>query len=443
MTAPRSFDDETEGDVAGGAPEFGPRLVLVVSVAGGEERIVPLVDGETIVIGRGVDCRVRVDAPSVSKRHATFASSADTVTVNDLGSRNGTKLRGSPIKGPTSIGLGEQVQVGPATIAVIALGQRRAEANADFSERLVVADPSMRNVFTLARRVATMITSVLVIGETGSGKEVVVETIHQASPRARGPFICVNCAAIADSLAEAELFGYEKGAFTGADRAKVGLLEAASGGTLFLDEVGEMSAASQAKLLRVLEAKSFMRVGGTASIPFDARVIAATNRDLETTARDGAFRQDLYYRLAGFVLRIPPLRERKVEIAMFAGMFLHEFASRIQETRPQLSTEALERLQHHGFPGNVRELRNAMEHAFVLATGGVVGPEHLPPSIRDGGQSLPGRSQLEVTERKSIEDALAASGGNHTHTAERLGISRRTLLHKMAKYRLGKYARGM
>ncbi len=397
MTAPRSFDDETEGDVAGGAPEVGPRLVLVVSVAGGEERIVPLVDGETIVIGRGVDCRVRVDAPSVSKRHATFASSADTVTVNDLGSRNGTKLRGSPIKGPTSIGLGEQVQVGPATIAVIALGQRRAEANADFSERLVVADPSMRNVFTLARRVATMITSVLVIGETGSGKEVVVETIHQASPRARGPFICVNCAAIADSLAEAELFGYEKGAFTGADRAKVGLLEAASGGTLFLDEVGEIPIELQSKLLRVLQEREVERVGDTKAQRVDVRLVAATNRDLKACVEAGTFRADLYYRLSVFPVLIPPLRERRSDIVPLFEHFLAKALQKLGRRFIPLTPENASAIEAYPWPGNVRELENVVERAAILSVDGILRLDAVLPEVEaEEALAPPSRSSMAL-----------------------------------------------
>ena len=440
MPSSGSYDDATEDDVPSLRAEE-PRLVLLVSVGGIEDRLVPLVDGQPVVVGRAADCLVRVDAASVSKRHADFTLSGDTITLRDLGSHNGTKLRGTPIVGATTLAFGDEVQIGPATVAAVAIGKRGGTSSTwEPSARLVVADPAMRQTFVLARRVAAMPTSVLLIGETGVGKEVVVETIHESSPRARGPFVCVNCAALAESLVEAALFGHERGAFTGADRTKAGLLETASGGTLFLDEIGEMSLVSQAKLLRVLESRSFMRVGGTTPIPFDARVVAATNRDLEALARAGEFREDLYYRLAGFVLRIPPLRERKEEISIFARMFLREFASRIQERPPQLSPEALERLRQHAFPGNVRELRNAMEHAFVLATGGVVQPEHLPTSIRDGNQVASVRSQLEVTERKGLEDALAATGGNHTHAADRLGISRRTLLHKMAKYRLGKYA---
>ncbi len=435
------FDDSTEDDVQGLLPAEEPRLVLLVSVAGVEDRLVPLVSGQPVIVGRAADCTVRVDAPSVSKRHAAFTLSGDTLTLRDLGSHNGTKLRGTPIAATITLAVGDEVQIGPATLAAVAIGKRSGDsATWEPSERLVVADPAMRQTFMLARRVAAMPTSVLVIGETGVGKEVVVATIHEASPRSRGPFVCVNCAALTESLVEAALFGHEKGAFTGADRAKAGLLETAAGGTLFLDEIGEMSLVSQAKLLRVLESRSFMRVGGTSPIPFDARVVAATNRDLEASARTGDMREDLYYRLAGFVLRIPPLRERKDEISIFARMFLRELAFRIQERPPQLSPEAIERLRQHSFPGNVRELRNAMEHAFVLATGGVVQPEHLPPSIRDGDKVAFPRSRLELTERKGVEDALVATAGNHTHAAERLGISRRTLLHKMAKYRLGKYA---
>ncbi len=308
---------------------------------------------------------------------------------------------------------------------------------------LVVGDPAMAKVFQLARKVAAAPTTVLILGETGVGKEVVAEQVHRQSPRASGPFVRLNCGSLPETLLESELFGHEKGAFTGADRRKLGYVEAAHGGTLFLDEVGELSAAMQTRLLRVLEDRKFMRVGGREEISSDLRVLAATNRNLEDEVAAGRFRQDLFFRLSAFVIRIPPLRERTVELELLADLFARQLARRMNSAPPRITPAAMEILRRHRWPGNVRELRNAMEHALVVVEGGVLDVEDLPESVRAGAQAAPPalggamREQIAELERRNIEEALEAEGGNQTRAAKRLGISRRALQYKLEKIRKG------
>jgi DNA-binding NtrC family response regulator/pSer/pThr/pTyr-binding forkhead associated (FHA) protein len=310
---------------------------------------------------------------------------------------------------------------------------RRAPAPA--VSGVVVADPGMVRVFELVRKVAAAPTTVLILGETGVGKEVVAEQIHRLSARAAGPFIRLNCASLPESLLESELFGHERGAFTGADRRKLGYVEAAAGGTLFLDEIGELALTMQARLLRVLEDHRLTRVGGREEIAVDVRVLAATNRDLEAEVAAGRFRQDLYFRLAAFVVRVPSLRERPSELELLAELFARQQAQRLGIATPSLSVAALDRLRKHSWPGNVRELRNAIEHAVLLAENGVVDAGHLPDSVGRGPTPVgPMKGQIADVERRSILDALDAEGGNQSRAARRLGISRRALLYKMEKY---------
>jgi two-component system, NtrC family, response regulator AtoC len=316
----------------------------------------------------------------------------------------------------------------------------------------VLKSDSMRRLYRLAERAAAGpaaggLITVLVLGETGTGKEVLASWMHRRSPRANGPFVCINCAALTETLLESELFGHEKGAFTGAGAAKPGLLETASGGTMFLDEIGEMNAALQTKLLRALESREVMRVGGRAPRSIDVRFIAATNRELEADIASKRFRQDLYFRLNGITLTIPPLRERIDDISPLARRFLAQ-ASRVAARRPpRLSAEALELLQAYSWPGNVRELRNVMERALVLCDGGEINVEHLPvDKLRlermvatavsnatetstapdDGGDGDP--------ERKRILGAMAEFGGNQTRVAAKLGIARGTLISRLERY---------
>jgi DNA-binding NtrC family response regulator len=311
---------------------------------------------------------------------------------------------------------------------------------------VVIGDPITRALHAQAERVAQSTLSVLLLGETGSGKEVLAQSIHRASPRADGPFIALNCAALTESLLESELFGHEKGAFTGALQARPGLFEAAAGGTLFLDEIGDMPLSTQVKLLRVLEDRHVVRVGGRTPIAVDARFIAATHRDLEDEAERGAFRQDLYFRLAGITLDVPPLRARTGEIAELAQLFARRAGADLgRSPTPTLAPETLALLLRHRWPGNVRELRNVIERAVVLATGPSLLPEHLPTKLRATAHSVPPpaeapREQLKrdmaAIEKQHISDALDRAGGNQTLAAELLGISRRTLVSRVSEYDL-------
>jgi two-component system response regulator AtoC len=293
---------------------------------------------------------------------------------------------------------------------------------------VIAADPATRALHAQATRAAASPISVLVLGETGTGKEVMARLVHRLSPRAAGPFVGVNCAALSASLLESELFGHEKGAFTGAVEARAGLFEAADRGTLFLDEVGELPPTAQVKLLRVLEERSVLRVGARVARSVDFRLVSATNRDLEAEVAAGAFRQDLFFRLNGFTLTLAPLRERTSEIAVLARAFLKQAAPRYGRAEvPGISAEAIAALERHAWPGNLRELRNVIERALVLCDGEAVLPAHLPEKIA-GAPGLPAARQHE---RRRILDALELCAGNQSRAAKMLGISRRTLVTRL------------
>jgi two-component system response regulator AtoC len=313
----------------------------------------------------------------------------------------------------------------------------------DTRDGVIVADAAMVQVFQLARKLAAVQTTVLILGETGVGKEVIAEQIHRWSARAEGPFVRLNCASLPETLLESELFGHERGAFTGADRRKIGYLEGAQGGTLFLDEIGELPLTVQVKLLNVLENREVRRLGGTQPSPIDVRVLSATHRDLQSEVAEGRFREDLYYRLSAFSLNVPPLRERQTEVALLGEMFARESARRAGQPPPVLEPSAIAAMVRHPWPGNVRELKNAMEHAVVLAEHGRIVAENLPESVRRREAPLASsptagtvKDKLADLERRSIEEALGAENGNQTRAARRLGMSRRALIYKIEKYGL-------
>jgi DNA-binding NtrC family response regulator len=306
---------------------------------------------------------------------------------------------------------------------------------------LISRSPSMHRVTELLERVAPSSASVLITGESGSGKDFVAQTLHELSGRARAPFVAVNCPAIPETLLESELFGHERGAFTGALTERAGLFEHAAGGTLFLDEITEMSPGLQAKLLRVLETRRFRRVGGSEEKLADLRIVAATNRDPERAVREGRLREDLYYRLNVFHLQMPPLRERREDIAPLAARFVAFYAEQNQRTVEGLSHEAMVVLERYAWPGNVRELRNAIERAVVLARGSVVELGDLPQRIArplvviERGKA--GVEPLEEIERRAILAALENFAQNKTHAARALGISLKTLHNKLKRYATG------
>ncbi len=291
---------------------------------------------------------------------------------------------------------------------------------------IVGESPAIQKLLQMVARVAPQDTSVLVLGESGTGKELVALALHRLSPRLEKPFIAINCAALADTLLESELFGHEKGAFTGAVAQKKGKLEMAEGGTVFLDEVGELAPPLQAKLLRVLQQREFDRVGGTRTLKLNVRVIAATNRDLAAEVRRGAFREDLYHRLNVVALRVPPLRERPGDILPLARYFLNQACARCRRRVVGISPEAERYLAAYVWPGNVRELENAIERAVVLGQSDVLLPEDLPETILDAAAvaAVPGALQTSVTQtkRELIRAAWRESGGDHNRAAARLKI---------------------
>jgi DNA-binding NtrC family response regulator len=294
------------------------------------------------------------------------------------------------------------------------------------------------------RSVASSNATVLLLGETGTGKELFAQMIHQASQRAKGPFMAVHCAAIPANLLESELFGHEKGAFTGANERRVGRFESADGGTLFLDEIGEIDATTQVKLLRFLETRSVERLGSHKPIALDLRLVCATNRDLQQMVRDGKFREDLFYRLSVVPLRLPPLRERQDDVPLLLAHYLERFAKENGVPPAKLSPEAEAILVRYAWPGNIRELRNASENLAVLRAGKVVAPADLDPRFTQAplpSTSAPGALAVlpnmldrEQNEKQLLKQALSTAGGNRTKAAELMGISRRTLHRKLLQW---------
>jgi DNA-binding NtrC family response regulator len=313
----------------------------------------------------------------------------------------------------------------------------------DLGSSFIGESPEFRRLLKLIELVAPSDGTVLITGETGAGKERVAKLIHARSPRRFRPFVVVECATLQESLLESELFGHERGAFTGADRGKPGLFEVANGGTIFLDEIGEVSPATQIKLLRVLDSSTFRHVGGTAEIHVDVRILTATNRDVSSMVRQGLFREDLFYRLSTITVEVPPLRARGADVELLALQFVATLNERFGSSK-RISEEALQMLRRHNWPGNVRELLHVVEAAMVLCEGNCILPEHLPATFRNSraavasgfspnGASLP---TLEQAEREHIRLALEASNGHRGNAARILGISERNLYRKLHEHGL-------
>src|SRR5450432_1284913 len=414
-----------------------------------------------VTIGRDAASTIHIDDPAVSRRHAILRV-GETLEIEDLGGANGTFVRHTAQAEPgndtvhinirqflrqkASLVVGDCLLFG--TACVVLRHVPRVEIP-DLAPGVIVRDPAMRTLYADAARVARATINVLLLGETGVGKEVLARAIHAHSPRAKGPFLGVNCGALAESLLESELFGSEKGAFTGA-LARAGLFEAANGGTVFLDEIAELSLGMQAKLLRVLEERTVTRLGATRPRPIDVRFLSATNRDVDADSQEGRLRQDLYFRLNGVSLLIPPLRDRPQDIEALAASFLSAVC-RDLERAPGLaiSPAALDLLRRHAWPGNVRELRNVIERAAVMCTESTILPEHLPPSVRaavrgDQGRTLPEttssarhglhpdlQAEMKSVERSKILEALERCQGNQSEAARQLGMPRRTLVSRL------------
>jgi two-component system response regulator AtoC len=496
-------------------PPAEPRIELVVRTRDASKSI-PVEAGKVLGVGRGEENAIRLECASVSRAHLELHPAREGLEVEDLGSSNGTilirgNLDGTPGSGQEQLvpherslmRVGDALRVGSALLSLQA--KRRSLIPTKITARSVggpriMNDPAVKQAYELITRGAATEITVLILGETGAGKEAMAETVHQRSPRKDGPFLLLNCAALSETLLESELFGHEKGAFTGAHTAKAGLLESTAGGTVFLDEIGELALGTQAKLLRVLEERSVMRVGATKSRRIDVRFVTATNRDLTREVRAGRFRGDLYYRISGLVVRIPPLRERLTEIEPLARHFLTDFSGQMGQPAPELAPGALEALLGYEWPGNVRELKNVMERAVLIAGTGAITREHVLPepslfsdAAGAGGllamgddldestqviarprelggapglsrrrslrapDSLRGRSgapdssrgrstppstangrdtSSEDEKRDRLVRALESCGGNQTRAAEMLGISRRTLINRLDRWKL-------
>jgi len=454
--------------------------VLLVSCATGVS-VVTLADQETFVLGRGAEADVVVDDDSVSRRHAVLRL-RPRMTVEDLGSTNGSTADGAPVRPgtPARIGVGSVLELGSTTIVLHrahGFGAAMAEARpaavraARPDDAPVVFDPAMRRLYALLDVIAPSPLAVLVLGETGVGKEVFAKALHERSLRAGAAFLQINCAALPESILEAELFGFEKGAFTGAVQAKPGLFEAADGGTVFLDEIGELPPTTQAKLLRVLEGGEVMRLGSVKPKHVDVRFVSATNRDLRSRIVQDLFRADLFFRLNGVSVTLPPLRQRPTDIVPLARLFARRLAERLERPEPALSPDAEAALGRYGWPGNVRQLRNVVERAVVMGAGGAIQEEHLllseevdlPASQRhdtaplapvSSSSSAQPRSTMDrrVTrppavgavdeEKRRVEGALAQAAGNQSLAARLLGISRQTLINRLDEYGIPRPRKG-
>ncbi len=450
----------------------GEAIYQLVIVSGEQITTFVLPRAGDVTIGRDAAAALHIDDPSVSRRHAVLRV-GPRLEIEDLGGANGTFLRQKPCRDPdagndtlhvtvkqllsrkASLAIGDCLLFGTTSVVLGRvprvtlpdLGSAQSPS-ASGSADVVTRDPCMQAVYAEAARAARSNISVLLLGETGVGKEVLARAIHAHSPRAKGPFIGVNCAALADSLIESELFGSERGAFTGAV-GRAGLFEAANGGTLFLDEVGELPLPTQAKLLRVLEDRAVVRLGSTQARPLDVRILAATNRDAAADSRQGRLRADLYFRLNAVSLLIPPLRDRPREIGALATAFLGAACGDLEQTPAfTLSAAALERLMRHAWPGNVRELRNVIERAVVMCTEGTILPEHLPAPLLEatarertaaprhavrGSDSRDLPSEIKSLERTRILEALEQCRGNQSEAARLLGMPRRTLVSRLTE----------
>jgi transcriptional regulator with PAS, ATPase and Fis domain len=414
------------------APAAGQRLWLMVMTEEGLDTHALPAAGK-VVLGRDATCDVRIDHESVSRRHAALVLGPQ-IQVEDLGGVNGTHVGGARLERgvAATVGFGQIFHVGSVALVV-----QQAAGIAEPPRELVIAAPGMREVHATIARVAAGDISVLLLGETGVGKQVCAEQVHRQSPRRDRPMLELNCGALTESLLESELFGHERGAFSGAVAAKRGLLETADGGTVFLDEVGELPAATQVKLLRVLEERAVRPVGGLVARPIDVRFVAATNRDLEADSGK-TFRADLYYRLAGVTITIPPLRERGEELEPLARGLIAAACARSRRPALALADDALAALRAHAWPGNVRELRNVIDRAVLLCAGATIELSHLPDKLRAAPSSAPlpaapgwWQPDAAAQERARIVAALESAGGNQGRAAELLGMSRRTLLNRL------------
>ncbi|MBK8253138.1 MAG: sigma 54-interacting transcriptional regulator [Polyangiaceae bacterium] len=438
-------------------------MVLVVHDVQGVRRF-PLTASSSAVVGRSAEADICLTHPSISRHHARICLGGD-LTVEDLGSLNGVWVDGErlPPKVPEKVVEGSSLKLG----GVVAVVERASLSKSDEAEDgFVFQSGAMRRVMSQVEVYAKSHCAVLLLGETGVGKEVLAARIHALSPRANAPFVRLNCAALPGEMVEAELFGHERGAFTSAVASKPGLLEAANGGTVLLDEIGDLPLSAQAKLLRAVETMEVTRLGSVRPKKLNFRLISATNRDLMQASRQGQFRLDLYYRLSGVEVMIPPLRERPEDIPTLSDLFLRRACSTAACPPQTFAPDARALLNSHVWPGNVRELKSTVERAALLAEGPRVTAEH----IIFAGEAFGGRSatataplglvlkgapfgkvlshegdfyqQKRMKEKEAILTALAVCNGNQTKAAEQLGMPRRTLTKRLTEYGIRAPRRG-
>lgn len=420
-----------------------PTARFFVEEPGRPPRVVEIKSPGAVRVGRDEDLEISLDDRRASRQHARIAFDGARVTVRDLESSNGTFLGERRVSREEEVPPGGLIRIGGTHIVLMSADGHpiRPEThgpivgNTALGSEVIALDPLSIQLFALVKRLAASELPVLVQGETGSGKEVVARALHRHSRRAGAPFIAINCAALPESIAESELFGHERGSFTGAYTRKVGVFEASDGGTLLLDEVGELSPSNQSRLLRVLQERLIVRIGAVQPTPINVRVVAATNRELAVDVARGRFREDLYFRLNGVTVSVPPLRDRPRDILPLATKMLQERGGGYT-----LDESAARALQRYSWPGNVRELRNTIECAVTLADSGEIQLSHLPPSLRAGGRANDEtsalRSKVDETERRVIIAALEANNKNQSRTAKDLGISRRALIYKMERFGL-------
>jgi DNA-binding NtrC family response regulator len=435
----------------------GPReRVIVTFYHPGGARAVELREGEPLEVGRDSRVGLQLNVQSLSRKHARFRLENGAISVEDLNSRNGTLLHGERIDRAV-LDAGTALSLG----GVVAFVQRIPVGVSAAGKSSIVESPATAPMWQEVRRFAPTDLSVLIVGETGAGKEVVAAALHQASPRKDKPFHAINCGAIPDSLLTSVLFGHEKGAFSGASQTTKGVFEQADGGTVLLDEVGELSANSQAALLRVIETKRIMRVGSQREIQLNTRVLAATHRNLEQMVEQGAFRQDLFFRLNTIVISVPPLRERMEELETLAKHFIELACDRFRTAPKRIAPEVMDCLHRYSWPGNLRELRNTLERAIALCSGSTIALEDLPDSVRRGRDAQPSQPPLEGAGMESrvtlpilagpegkgykdmireyevqlIHQTLQRTGGNRAQAAKLLNMPLRTLAHKIKLHR--------
>ena len=397
---------------------------------------------ERAVVGKAPGCDVELKDAYVSSQHFRIENAPSGFRLKDLGSTNGTLVNGVRVA-DGGISFGSEIKLGKTVLKFTSKREERAlgaSASSAF-EGMVGQGQRMRELFGLLEAVAAADAPVLITGESGSGKELAARAIHNRSHRATRPFLAINCAALSPTLVESELFGHEKGAFTGADRRRAGAFERANGGTLFLDEIGELPLELQSKLLRVLELGELVRVGGSETVKVDVRLVTATHRDLAAMVREKTFREDLFFRLYVVPVKMPPLRERPEDVPLLVESLLAQMAPGGKP--PKLAADAMTKLKDHVWPGNVRELRNTLQRALVFSRGGEIGPQHVVftplSSVPDDdelprAQSAAGRNQIEESERDAILAALRRCNGNRKEAAQQLGIARSTLFEKLRRY---------